>query len=76
MQFPAPAAVSGATIVVAAYEAVFARIGDLGGGVLSGLIGSPGLPEMQVHIHSVEPGQGVSALFFSLLSGYLCTQIV
>jgi hypothetical protein len=64
MQFPAPAAVSGSTIIVAAYEAMFARIGDLGGGVLSDLIGSPGLPEMHVHIHPVELCQVVSALFF------------
>lgn len=67
MQFPAPAAVSSWIIVVAAYETRFARIGDLGGGVLSGLIGSPGLPEMHVHIHpgGAVPGSNVvSALFF------------
>ena len=37
---------------MAAYEALFARIGDLGGGVLSGLIGSPGLPEICSYPHS------------------------
>lgn len=36
---------------MAAYEAKFSWIGDLGGGVLSGPIGSPGLPETHVHIH-------------------------
>ncbi|KAJ5498828.1 hypothetical protein N7453_007879 [Penicillium expansum] len=61
MQFLAPAAVSGRTIVVAAYEAKFARIEDLGGGVPSGLIGSPGLPETYVHTHLMESRQGVSA---------------
>lgn len=71
MQFPAPAAVSGWTIIVAAYETKFARIGDLGGGVLSDLIGSPGLPEMHVHTHPVEPCQAVSALFFFALGVFV-----
>lgn len=51
---------------MAAYEAKFSWIGDLGGGVLSNPIGSPGLPEKNVHIHQVELYHGVSAFgFFS-----------
>lgn len=47
---------------MAAYEAKFARIGDLGGGVLPGLIGSPGLPEICPYPHS-GACQGVLAVF-------------
>ena len=75
MQFPAPAAVSGWTIIVAAYEAMFARIGDLGGGVLSDLIGSPGLPEC-MFIPTRWSRARLFRLCFSLLWGYLCTKSV
>jgi hypothetical protein len=53
---------------VAAYEAKFVRIGDLGGGVLSVPIGSPGLPETYVHTHQVELYQGVTTFVFFLIS--------
>jgi hypothetical protein len=43
--------------------------------VLSGLLGSLGLPEVHVHIHPVKVCQSVSSLF-SLLSGYLCIDSV
>lgn len=52
---------------MAAYETKFSWIGDLGGGVLSGPIGSPGLPETHVHIHQVEVYQGISAFAFFLI---------
>lgn len=53
---------------MAAYETKFSWIGDLGGGVLSGPIGSPGLPETHVHIHQVEVYQGISAFAFFLIA--------
>lgn len=53
---------------MAAYEAKFSWIGDLGGGVLSDPIGSLGLPETHVHIHQVELYQGISAFAFFLIA--------
>jgi hypothetical protein len=40
MNFPAPGAAKGRDLGAAAYEVVFAWIGDLGGGAPRGLIGS------------------------------------
>lgn len=63
---------------MAAYEAKFSWIGDLGGGVLSGPIGSPGLPETYVHIHQVEllPWCFDFRVFLDCFQGmeYLCTE--